>query len=629
MKKNTMRAVLLAGFFLAGFSALAQTAEQRKLIVKDNNLEELARLEQEQIEFRTSNYAEALRLAGINGWPLEKKGSWGERQRLMGVTEDGVPLYFTNYNLGAAITTRANKLHPGGGMGLSLTGQGMLVGVWDGEQVRISHQNFGDRVEIGDSFIGYGDHATHIAGTIAGGGTGNAAARGIAYEANIRSFEAFGSDTPEMIQQAAQGMLVSNHSYGFTPFSAGTAFWGAYWSYAKILDDITFNAPRYQPVVSAGNDNNQNPANNPSKFGYDLVNCYATSKNAIVVAAVHGVNNYTSPNSVQIANFSSWGPTDDNRIKPDISAKGVAVFSSYATNDTAYGTMQGTSMAAPGIAGSCILLQQHYNNVNGVFMWSSTLRGLVAHTADECGDWDGPDPAFGWGLMNSQKAAQAISDNGSVSIVEEKQLTQGQPYTRTVTSDGVNKLVATISWTDRSGNANTGTVDLSTPVLRNNLDIRVTKVGGEEYMPWKFADFMADAAIQGDNNVDNIEKVEIEGASGEYVITVSNKGTLVSGAQNYSLIVTGIEETAGIEDTASRMFNVWPNPADDQLTVSLPSGIEGEANVQLFDIQGRVVARESMSSPESTINIDGLSAGMYIVSVTNGSKTQTKKVVIK
>ena len=124
-----------------------------------------------------------------------------------------------------------------------------------------------------------------------------------------------------------------------------------------------------------------------------------------------------------MSSFSGWGPTDDGRIKPDICANGVGLYSSYSGSDTQYASISGTSMATPNLSGSLLLLQQHYQNLfgTGSFMRSATLKGLVIHTADEAGSNPGPDYKFGWGLANMATAAQAITaakaNNGSFVFV--------------------------------------------------------------------------------------------------------------------------------------------------------------------------------------------------------------------
>ena len=83
-------------------------------------------------------------------------------------------------------------------------------------------------------------------------------------------------------------------------------------------------------------------------------------------------------------------------------------------------------------------------------MRSATLRGLVAHTADEAGAAEGPDSKFGWGLINAERAVKVISDSKTQkSIVKELTLRQGGTYTTTVLADGTEPLIATISWTQR------------------------------------------------------------------------------------------------------------------------------------------------------------------------------------
>ena len=102
---------------------------------------------------------------------------------------------------------------------------------------------------------------------------------------------------------------------------------------------------------------------------------------------------------------SSEGPADDLRIKPDIMGNGTGLYSTYESADAVYSTISGTSMASPNVAGTLLLLQQHYKNVTNNFMKAATLKGLACHTADDAGNI-GPDPVFGWGLLNAKKAAE-------------------------------------------------------------------------------------------------------------------------------------------------------------------------------------------------------------------------------
>src|SRR5690606_3289267 len=124
------------------------------------------------------------------------------------------------------------------------------------------------------------------------------------------------------------------------------------------------------------------------------------------------------------------------------SAKGVNTFSSVASSNFAYGTMSGTSMASPSVAGGAILLQQHYNDLNQEFMLASTLKGLIIHTADEAGTAPGPDYRFGWGLMNTERAAEVISANGSTSHILELTMVEGQRFEITGTAVPGERLVA-------------------------------------------------------------------------------------------------------------------------------------------------------------------------------------------
>ncbi|MBT8274425.1 MAG: DUF5011 domain-containing protein, partial [Bacteroidia bacterium] len=160
------------------------------------------------------------------------------------------------------------------------------------------------------------------------------------------------------------------------------------------------------------------------------------------------------------------------------------------------------------------------------------------HTADDAGS-AGPDTVYGWGLLNGKRAAETISSNGNESIVDELTLSPGQTYQINVDSDGVSNLLASISWTDPAGTATSAT-NSNTPVLVNDLDIRISQ-GGTTYNPWRLTGVNSNGL--GDNNVDPFERAEVSNASGSYTITVTHKGSLSGGSQNYTLIVTGLSST--------------------------------------------------------------------------------------
>ncbi|MFD0863048.1 S8 family serine peptidase [Sungkyunkwania multivorans] len=535
------RCFLILLLFTVSYS-FAQTKKQQGQIVNSYDVKQLKQLETEFALRAAKQKEEALKAAKAKGWQETIKYPDGSTAYLMGVDDKGEPIYYATRNNGAATTSRADRLYTGGSLGLDLHGENMIVGVWDGG-IRHSHESFSGRSVQKDGSTSISDHSTHVTGTMIGTDATNNGSRGMAFKANSWNYT-IGNDLAEAVSAASQGLLVSNHSYGPIIVNqsgqvvAEQYMIGKYSQQSKDWDEIQYNAPYYLHVNACGNDRNFANVIN-GKGGYDLLIGISTAKNSMMVGAVGQMDNYTGPNDVVMSSFSSWGPTDDGRIKPDIVGKGVSVFSATSGSDTSYGSKSGTSMASPNVAGTLILLQQHYSNINGNFMKAATLKGLALHTADEAGNNPGPDYEFGWGLINAERAANTITNNGTSTLIVEEVLVQGQTNTITVNADGSEPLMVSISWTDPEGVILENIVDLSTPALVNDLDVRVTKTG-ETHFPWKLDVANPSAgATTGDNIVDNIEKVEVQGAVGEYTITVTHKGTLTDGLQHYALIVTG------------------------------------------------------------------------------------------
>jgi subtilisin-like proprotein convertase family protein len=630
--KITLVAMLFSMLFMT-----AQTAEQRAQIVKANNQEELQNLIVDLKAKNLKDQEKVLEYSRANNIPIFRENQDGSFDQLMRITDAGVPVYYSIDNVDAAISTRANRLHNGNSLGLNIEGQGMTAYVWDGGPTRITHQEFGaiagQRASRGDAPSTLNNnsfHATHVSGTIAGSGV-NASAKGMAPQAQVVTSD-WTSDTSEMAAFAANGALISNHSYGIpiASFSSAPEFIGKYTGAAREVDQIAYNAPYYLPVYSAGNDgNNSNPSPIGAFADVDKLTGDKVAKNIMTVANAQDalINLDGSLNSVVISSGSSQGPSDDFRIKPDIAGNGTGLTSSFDSSDSAYGTISGTSMASPNVAGSMLLLQQYYNNKNGVFMRAATLKGLTLHTADDAGAI-GPDTKFGWGLMNTMAAANAISENRIESRIVEEELMSGQSYSITVESDNVTALIASISWTDLPGGINTNGLNDAAPALVNDLDIRITQ-NGTSFEPWKLTSVSTNGT--GDNSVDNFERVDVANASGTYTITVTHKGTLVSGSQAFSLVVTGESNDFAITSSQSTIetcndqtvsfpleFLASSNFSDTAvLTVSgVPNGVNTNFTTGSFTAPG--------NDTLSMTNLNAAADGTYPIVVTAVTSSETK-----
>jgi hypothetical protein len=581
-------------FALTGFHSSAQVATNKTGLQKASQDRTLQEAAFQKILTRT---------ALEKGWPLTLRNKKGRLAYLRGVNNLGLPYYITTTdNLISAATIRTNKVWPGGGAGLTLNGSTAAlkgkIAVWDEGLVRSTHVELNGRVTQKDNATALSDHSTHVSGTMIAAGV-NPLAKGMSFGAQQLLAYDFNNDEAEMMSAAAGGLLVSSHSYAdiagwYIDASQNDRweFWGnpgdtvdirfgLYNEDARIWDSIAYMAPDYLIAKAGGNNRGETgpsvgqlyyrmnaqgnfvsagnrPAGISSNDGYSTIATYGNSKNILTLGAVSPIpGGYNSPSDVVLADFSSMGPTGDGRIKPDLVADGVNVLSSVSSSDRAYDIFSGTSMATPAAAGSSFLLQEYYSKLhNGAFMHSSTLKGLLIHTADEAGANPGPDYAFGWGLINMERAAAVVTaDNTDQSQrIVQSSLSGTGPATYTIVASGKTPVVATLCWTDVPGTP--ATVPASSHNFKdagiklvNDLDLRITdNTTGKIYLPWILDPANPGAAAtKGDNIRDNVEKVELSDSlipGRQYTIAVSHKGTLTGTTQTYSLLIGGGGGTA-------------------------------------------------------------------------------------
>jgi len=502
---------------------------------------------------------------------------------------DDMPEYYVTENAVSAQTISSSRVYPGESLGFQLTGNGITVALWDAGRVRNTHQELQGRVTQRDGASALNDHATHVAGTMIASGV-RPQARGMAWEAQLYAHD-WNNDLSEMTARALEGIQVSNHSYGtaagWTYNNRGDGRWswygnpadnspedrnfGRYDSRAREWDELVAYAPYFLPVKSAGNDRGEGPASQPIQHwefinnswrlvstvrekdggsdGYDCIPTYANAKNILTVGAVNDIpGGYNTPADVRVTSFSSFGPTDDGRIKPDIVANGAGLYSCLRSSNSAYASYSGTSMSAPSISGSIALLLQHQKDLHGTErLLASTIKALLLHTADAAGDAPGPDYRHGWGLMNTATAAKVMSSNeagNSSTMIRETELLQGNTISLPVYSPGRGPLKVTICWTDPPGPVPPAKVNPPDLTLVNDLDLRVLDPDGNPHFPWVLDPSRpADAATTGDNMRDNVEQVLIQMPDeGVHIVQVTHKGTLLQGRQIVSIITSASNE---------------------------------------------------------------------------------------
>jgi hypothetical protein len=471
-----------------------------------------------------------------------------------------------------------------------LDGTGVNALIYDGGRARLTHSFYTGRMTSLDS-SGVIGHATHVAATVGGSGvpgTGNH--RGMAPNATLftAGFEYSGGGTflytnPGDIEND-YGNAINTHSVVLTNNSIGTntesngfscEFQGQYGLTDAVIDAIARGSIGPAPIIvwAAGNERQGSRCDIEGFGDYYSSAPPAGAKNHLCIGALNANND-------SMTTFSSWGPTDDGRLKPDFSAPGCqssgdgGVTSATSSSDTATATLCGTSMASPTVCGIvALMLEDHRNQFPGrADPIASTVKALLAHTAVDLGN-PGPDYQFGYGSVRTVPAI----DQMRLDAHHEVDVEQGE--VRSFIFDvapGTPNIKVTAAWPDAPATPNIALA------LINDVDIRLISPSGAVFQPWTLnpANPSAAAVRTTANRLDNLEQVMVDNPqAGQWRCEVVGH-SIPTGPQTVSIV-----GPAGIAERGVRV-----------LVSSVPSLVEPGTEL---DIDVSVIAVEDTIVPGS------------------------------
>lgn len=434
----------------------------------------------------------------------------------------------------------------------SLNGSGVSVIVYDGGNGDSNHPDFGGRLYVRDA-AGLAIHPTHVAGTIGGAGTQSGGIyRGMAPGVTLQSYGLQGSgggiflytnpgDFEQDYTQAIQsyGADLANNSIGTNIcgnlFDCDIA--GDYGVMDEIIDE-TVRGSLGNPITIVWANGNERGCTRcvnegtQTSDGYRSVAPPACAKNHITVGAVNSNND-------SLVGFSSWGPTDDGRMKPDLVAPGCQSNGDFGVTSTApgggYTPMCGTSMAAPTVTGLVALLLQDYRAhfTGQPDPKNATVKAILTHTAQDI-EATGPDFKSGFGSVRIKNAIDYMRSNNYDNFLQGS-INDGADFNIWVrVQSGDTILKATLAWDDYPATPNVETA------LINDLDLRVFNPSNVLQYPWTLNPNNPSAAAvkTAPDRLNNIEQVLINNPTvGLWRVEVRGYN-VPQGPQTFSLCVS-------------------------------------------------------------------------------------------
>jgi uncharacterized membrane protein len=363
---------------------------------------------------------------------------------------------------------------------------------------------------------------------------------------------------------STRGAYISSNSWGD---SGGGQYTSACREYDTYVRDSNLNVEGDQPlvvVVSAGN-------SGPTSI---TINAPASAKNVIAVGALG--NDKTGPygavSSTEIIGYSSRGPCADGRIKPDVCAPGVDVYTASAANNiykgylgtvpddtdsSSYFVGGGTSAACPSVAGACALLVNYWRDKNGATPSPALAKALLINGARPLAGYAYPGPDQGWGRVDVARSVISKPDRTIFTVDQSAPLSTGNTESLLFNVSSSAELKVSLVWTDRPGTPS------ATYALVNDLDLVITDPDGNVFRGNNFVNGQSVPGGTADAR-NNVEGFLLKSPrAGRYYINVTGYSVPL-GPQDYALVMSGVfkQITADPEAVSASLTPASPLEGD-------------------------------------------------------------------
>lgn len=414
----------------------------------------------------------------------------------------------------AQTLTRSNAINTDYGAGRAYDGTGVTVGLQDDGRLS-DHIDYTGRITQNATGNG-GDHGDHVGGTIMGAGNLEPLGEGMANGAHL--YVRWVYDIVNNMQNH-----YNNDQVYITSTSYSNGCNAGYTSFTQMHDQQSLDMPRLLHVFSAGNSGSSDCGYGAGAGWGNVTGGHKVGKNVIAVGALNELGTLT--------NFSSRGPAHDGRIKPDVCAKGLSVYSTVSYGSR-YDYFSGTSMSCPNVSGVIAQLYDAYrSNNNGQWPAGALIKAILLNSSDDIGN-PGPDYKHGWGQINALRAAKTIEQNRHLNNTVQ----QGTVRQHALSiPNGTQELRVMVYWPDKVAAVG------AAKALVNDIDMTVSTPQGNTMQPWVLNPTpnpaLLDAnAVRGIDTLNNMEQVTIDNpAPGTYYVNV-NGADIPQGPQTYYLV---------------------------------------------------------------------------------------------